>query len=34
MRFGAKIYRTDVMGEISIDVNKKGGVKVRRFIAK
>ena len=31
-KIGAKVYRTDEMGEISITVNKKGGIKVKRFI--
>ena len=29
---GSKIYRTDKMGEISITINKKGKVKIKKFI--
>lgn len=29
---GAKIYRTDEMGEISINVNNKGKIKIKEFI--
>ena len=29
---GCKIYRTDKMGEISISVNYKGKIKVKKFI--
>lgn len=29
---GSKIYRTDEMGEILINVTKKGKVKVKKFI--
>ena len=32
MHFGTKIYRTDQNGEISITVNNKGNVKIRKFI--
>lgn len=29
---GTKIYRTDQMGEISVVVNNKGKIKVKKFI--
>ena len=28
--FGAKIYRTDIMGEISIIVNQKGKIRIKK----
>lgn len=31
---GSKIYRTDQMGEISIIVNKKGRIKIKKYIEK
>ena len=30
--YGTKIYRTDEDGEISIIVNRKGKVKIKKFI--
>jgi len=29
---GAKIYRTDEMGEISLIVDRKGRIKINKFI--
>lgn len=29
---GVKIYRTDENGEISIEINNKGNIKIKRFI--
>ena len=30
--YGAKIYRTDLDGEVSIEVNKKGKIRIEKFI--
>jgi len=30
----AKIYRTDIMGEIEIIIDKKGKIKIEKFIDK
>ena len=30
--FGTEVYRTDLCGEISIDINKLGKIHVKKFI--